>query len=342
MSWTEVVGQDVTTTLLRRAVVTGRASHAYLFAGPTGVGKREAARVLAKVLNCAAPPAPGECCDRCIPCQNIDAGVFPDFLQVTKIKGRDIKIAQIVRRDPETDDLKATPVSTFLAHRPLEGRRSVVVVVDADQMNETAQNALLKTLEEPPEYAQFVLTTANPNGLLPTIRSRSQLVNFPPLPATVVAAALQKDGVAAEQARLLAALSGGSLGRARDLGCDEGLSRRRADAQAMLMGLAGQDDLGALGRAEEWEKRRDELPELLDLTLLWLRDALVIAEGCPEQLVVALDALPALQDLTGRAGRVRLMQMVDAVFSARKQLDRNANIRLVLDVLMLRLSGLAA
>lgn len=342
MSWSEVVGQGQTTALLRKAVAHGRTAHAYLFVGPAGVGKGDAARVLAKVLNCTAPPAPGECCDACTACRKLDAGVFPDYLPVTRVRGKDIKIAQVVRRDPDTDELKVTPVSEFVARRPLEGRRAVVVVLDADQMNETAQNALLKTLEEPPDHVQFVLTTSNPNGLLPTIRSRSQALNFPPAPTAVVAAALEQDGLAPGDARLLAALAGGSLGRARELARDGGLASRRAEARELLSGLAGLDDLGALTRAEAWEKRRDELPELLDLILFWLRDALVLTTGVPDHLVVAADALPALTDLARRLGRNRLLKTVDAVLEARQQLDRNANTRLVLDVLLLRLAELAA
>lgn len=342
MAWSEVIGQGVVTALLRRAAAAGRLAHAYLFIGPPGVGKREAARVLAKVLNCTAPPFPGECCDRCTSCQNIDAGVYPDYLLVQKVKGKDIKVAQIVYRERETEELNVTPVRTFVARKPLEGARSVVVVAEADQMNETAQNALLKTLEEPPAYAHFILTTTNPNGLLPTIRSRCQSLHFPPVSVSAVADTLQQEGLAAEQARLLAAISGGSIGRARALSQDDGLGRRREDAWSLLAGLAGQDELGALARAEEWERRKEELPELLDLVLLWLRDALVVAQEGPRELVVCLDALPALQVQAQRLGAVKLVQMIDLVLSARQQLDRNANTRLVLDVLMLRLGALGA
>lgn len=341
MSWSEVVGQDLTTKLLQRAAATDRLAHAYLFTGPFGVGKRDAARVLAKVLNCLARPEPGECCDRCISCRNIDAGVFPDFLVVERIKGKDIKIAQIVYRERETDDLKTTAVKTFVSRKPLEGRRSVVVVAEAEQMNEAAQNALLKTLEEPPEYAHFILTTTNPNGLLPTIRSRSQFLSFPPAPTTLVAEILQRDGVPTDRARFLAALSGGSIGRARELEKDELLAKRREDARLLLTGLVNQDDTGILARAEEWERRKEELPVLLELVLFWLRDALVVMLGQANTLVLAVDALPTLQELARVLGKDKLVQMIDAVMTAQQRLERNANTRLVLDVLMFKLGSLA-
>lgn len=337
MGWEELIGQSLAAEMLRRAVAAGRTAHAYLFTGPRGVGKQEAARLLARALNCLEPPVPGDSCGRCSQCRKVIEGVHPDVL-VLNPPGRTIKLGLVVQRDDTPNGW--TPVRTFVSRLPAEGRAQVVIVVEADRLGAEAANALLKTLEEPPPYTVFVLTTANEAGILPTIRSRCQPVIFPPAPLEVVAAALEREGMAPEQARLLAALSGGSIGRARELAGDEAVSRRREQARALLEEVArGLDFLGCLARAEALEQQRDEIPELLDLLLLWLRDCLLVAAGADPRLVVAQDALPFLQSLAASLGRERLLVMAEAVRQARQQIDRNAALRLVLDVMLLRLSG---
>lgn len=337
MGWNELVGQPLASRMLARAVAARRTAHAYLFTGPRGVGKREAALLLARALNCLEPPAPGDSCGRCLQCRKIAAGVHPD-VTVLNPSGRTIKLGVIVQRDDTPEGL--TPLRTFVSRLPTEGRHQVAVLVEADRLGMEAANALLKTLEEPPPYTTFVLTTGNEAGILPTIRSRCQPVIFPPAPLPEVAEALTREGLEPAQANLLAALSGGSIGRARELVRDEDLTRRREQARGLLADLMqGLDETECLARAEELEQQRDEVPELLDLFLLWLRDSLVVLEGTDSDLVVARDQLPFLRTAVGQLGRNRLIAMVEAVSRARQQLDRNANLRLVLDVMLLDLAG---
>lgn len=339
MSWNELIGQPLATRVLRGAVASGRIGHAYLFLGPAGVGKRDAGRILAKALICESPPAPGESCDRCRSCRKIDAGTHPDLLQVEP-HGKQIRLPQITNRKEESEKVGHTPVRSFLALRPGEGKRKVVIIGQADLLNTEAANALLKSLEEPPDYAVLVLVSENPAGILPTIRSRCQPVSFPPAPLPLVAEALAAEGMPPEQAQLLAALSGGAVGRARELVQDADLARRRMEMQQLLEGLANWDDGTLLERAEGLEKRKEEVPELLDLLLLWLRDALVYAETGREELVVSQDHLPFVTQFGRRMGPRRLVSMVHVAGRARSGLDKNANVRLLLDVMLLKLAGL--
>jgi DNA polymerase-3 subunit delta' len=190
--WGRVVGQDKAVALLQRAAE--RPVHAYLLVGPRGSGIEEAARCFAAAL--IAPDGDERAWDLSL------RGVHPDVVEI----------------DPPANQIRVDDAQTIVEEvyrSPLEGARKVIVVFDAERMNESAGNKLLKTLEEPPLTAVLVLVTAGADQLLPTIRSRCQRVDFAYLGTDAVAAALAADGVDPDRARLLAALGGGRIDRAR-------------------------------------------------------------------------------------------------------------------------------
>lgn len=328
MSWSAIRGQDMAVQLLRRAVATGRVAHAYLFAGPPGVGKRTTAWELARSLNCLSP-AGDEACGACTSCRKLaaDPPVHPDVTLVEP-DGRFIR----------TEQMRA--VQTEMYARPTEGRVRVAIIDGAERMNAEAGNRLLKVLEEPPAYARFVLLTTNLAGVLPTIVSRCQIVHFSPVPPEEIAAILQqRAGLDPGRARLFASLSGGSVGGALEMAGNPEVGERRDSALRLLLRLGDMDDADLLAQAEVWEKDRDHLEAHLEMTTLWLRDALLLAQGAPERLVVNCDRTADARRLAERYGGGGLLAMLEAVASAREQLLRSANTRLVLDVLMLRLRG---
>jgi len=316
--------------LLRRAVASGRVAHAYLFAGPPGVGKRTVALELARSLGCLSPVG-DEACGTCSSCRKlaVDPPVHPDVTLVEP-DGRLIR----------TEQMRAVQAEVYA--RPTEGRVRVVIIDGAERMNAESGNRLLKVLEEPPAYACFVLLTTNLAGVLPTIVSRCQIVHFSPVPAEESAVILQqRAGLDPGRARLFASLSGGSVGQALEMAGNPEVGERRDAALQLLLRLGEMDDADLLAQAETWEKDRDHIEANLEMTTLWLRDALVLAQGAPERLVVNCDRTPDARRLAARYGGGGLLQMLEAVTAARGQLLRSANARLVLDVLMLRLHGAA-
>src|SRR5829696_5118 len=169
----EVLGQDHITRALRNSVVEGRVGHAYLFSGPRGTGKTSTARILAKVLNCAAPTAEGEPCCACDNCVAVADGRVIDWL-----------LEQDAASKSKVDDMRE-----LLERVPLgtSGNRKVIILDEVHMLSQGAENALLKTLEEPPEHVVFVLATTDPQKVRPTIRSRTQHFDFKLLPPEVLA-----------------------------------------------------------------------------------------------------------------------------------------------------------
>lgn len=327
MSWSTIIGQPLALRLLRQALAANKLAHAYLFVGPQGVGKRLTAMELAKRLNCLSPRPDESACDTCVSCRKMAAEppTHPDLAVVTP-DGRFIK----------TDQMRELQADMYA--RPTEGRARVAIIDGAERLNAEAGNRVLKLLEEPPAYAVFLLLTHNLAGVLPTIVSRCQVVNFPPIGNDEVARYLREHRqLDAGQARLYAALSGGSIGRAVEIAGNPEIGQRRDDAYGLLQKLHDLDDVDLLGQAEALEKQKENLDSWLEMLTIWLRDGLVISQEAPESLAVNADKLSEVRRLAIRYGTPGLMAMLEAVSETRGQLLRNANTRLALDVLMLRL-----
>ena len=169
----QIRGQDRVVERLRRAMTSERVPHAYLFAGPAGVGKHTTAVALAAAMNCER--APGEGCGECATCERIGAGLHPDVVTLERQGASQTVPIEVIR----------TRVIPALGMAPHEARARFFLIEEATSLLGPAANALLKTLEEPPARTHFVLATASVGELLPTIRSRCQRVSFQPLPAAL-------------------------------------------------------------------------------------------------------------------------------------------------------------
>jgi len=323
MPFSELIAQDRALSPLRSALRRGTLHHAYLFGGPEGVGKGRAARLLAQAANCEGGAAgPGglreDACGACTPCRKIAKGIHPDVLVLAeervmaKAGAWEPKGGRSPSKDIVVDQVRDL-VDRRLALKRFEGRRRFVVIDPADAMNPQAQNALLKTLEEPPEDTTLVLVAASPDALLPTIRSRCLRVPFAPVPVAVIAERLESEGHPPEKARLAAALSGGSLGRA--LAVNDAALEAQA---AAVLGAASldPDDAGAwLAFAREHGGDREEAQALCDLLLVWLRDVAATQAGAPEL---------ALGDLAGATRRAAAALSPAESLRRRREVQRSA------------------
>ncbi len=361
MSFTSILGQERAVASLRAALARGQLHHAYLFGGPEGIGKELTARTLAQAANCER--ASGDACGQCSACRRIADRNHPDMIWVLP------EAEQIARGWAGRADFSGTPsrdiriaqiraLQERLSFRPLEARTRFIFICGAEAMNPQAQNALLKTLEEPPPATVLILIAAAPNHLLPTIRSRCLKLSFMPLDTELIAQKLIADKkVAPELAHQCAALSFGSLGAAAAL--DVKALEKRRERLERLTRLDEGDVAEALGFAEQIAAEKGAAPSALALFETWYRDVALIASlgeveadgwhapalpavaGAaemppPERLLLHGDLRALLEASALKLGPVEPLRRIDLCRDVRARLRFNASPRLQLEQLFLR------
>ncbi len=327
----QTVGQDRAVAALQRGLAQGTRAHAYLFVGPPQVGKGTLALELAQALNCEGPELP---CQECSACRRIAAGIHAD-VQVVGVGVSDGGI----HKDISIDQIRE--LGRVVSLRPFEGRCRVIIIDPADAMNEAAQNAFLKTLEEPPPDVVFVLITSRPQALRDTIRSRCQRLDLSPLPVPDMEEALrQRWSVAPPQAQLLARLSRGRLGWAIAAHQDEEMMRVRHEALMDIRALPERTIQERFVYASEVASRfsrdRTTVLAVLDLWREWWRDILLLASGC-QDVITNLDLKDILNGEAGRYDPAQVVAFLRSLAATKRRLEGNVNPRLALEVLMLDL-----
>jgi DNA polymerase-3 subunit delta' len=329
VSWQRVRGHEALIQAFARAVERGRLAHAYLFTGPPGIGKRLFATELAKALLCEDPPTGRfDSCDHCPACLQIDAGSHPDFFQAGLPADKHEWPIELMRE-----------LLRGFALKSARGKGKVAVLDDADDFNEESANAFLKTLEEPPPRSVLILIGTSPDRQLPTILSRCQVMRFAPLPDAQVAELLRAQGI--EDAALvdrLVRLGGGSPGQARAL-ADPALWEFR---RTFLQKLSGPViDSVALGRAwiefteeagKESAAQRQRASLVLRLLIDLLSDVLRVQLGWKPRLTETGE-LPMVEALAKRLDGERLLVLLERCLEADLQIDRRAQLTLVLEAL---------
>ncbi|AKU90445.1 DNA polymerase III subunit delta' [Vulgatibacter incomptus] len=341
MNLSSIFGQPRATSMLRSALERRRIHHAWLFAGPEGVGKEAAARAFAASLLCRAGGGEPvvEACGTCPSCQKLDRGVHPDLVEILpeaeavarkRIAREDLPKAP--SRELKIDQIRKLQASLSLA--PLEGPRRVVVMIGADTLNAPAQNAFLKTLEEPPTGTHIVLLADTADALLPTTRSRCVRVPFAPLPLELVAERVaEQTGDGLERARLRAALAGGSLGAA--LRIDGPALESRGRILEAIEALDPADLRPLLRLAEELGgKGREESELALDVVALFYRDAALGAEGVSDDALANQDQAALVRAAAARGAEDALRRHRLAL-RAKAAIGRHAMGRLAFERMLL-------
>ena len=324
MSFRDIKGQDRAILFLKGTLTSSRVAHAYIFFGPEGIGKKLAALNFAKALNCASN-AFSEPCDNCISCKKIDNMNHPDiFLLEPEKEGVSLKIEKI------------RELIKNIALKAYEGKRKVYIINDAHLATQEAQNALLKTLEEPPSASVVILITDKIGSLYSTIRSRAQVVKFFPLKVDAVKAILIKAYKMEDvKAHILAGLAAGSAGKALRYADADIFDKRNTLLRALASVKA---EFFNLDFFEDVPKERLRL--YLDMMLAWYRDILVAKTVSGE--VPGLVNIDRREEISSEAKNQRIEKVADIInqiISMGSFLDQNANPKLAMSVLGLKIHG---
>lgn len=347
-----IVGQDTAKRVLVRAVREGSPTHAYLFLGLEGTGKCATAIEFARALNCE-DPREGHACGECGVCRTIDHGNFPD-VRVWSPDGQNTKIEQM------------REMRDSVVFKPVRGRWKINIVEQGDTLNDESANCILKLLEEPPPYLVNILLFRNAAAVLPTIRSRCQMVRFTQVSASELVDRLLEDfGLPNDEARFLAAYSQGCPGKAIRLIGNESFFARREEivgaASALTSGgqwlalklaevLRGpnskqsdekddEDEPDAPAVKQPKRSKRDAAVESLDMLLLWYRDLLAARLQGGEAALVNIDKRDDILLQCERyphAGHIAAA--VEAILQAKRAVLGNANPQIVTEALMMRLA----
>jgi DNA polymerase-3 subunit delta' len=325
-----VYGHDWAVDHLRRALANGRVRHAYLIVGTESIGKETFARAFAMTLNCTEADETARPCGRCSACKRIASGSHPDILYS--------------ENDPATGVLKTEEVRAMMgriALKPYEARYRIAIFRDFDHARGNAQDALLKTLEEPPPQAVLLLLAPAPETLLPTITSRSQVIALRPLATEAVREALiQHKGAAPDQADLLARLCGGRMGWAIRALQDPAILDQRAQALDLLEDALHRNRAGRFEIADGLSRDKLALTPLLELWQTYWRDVLLLAQGAAAP-PANLDRLDALKRLANSMTPDEALSSLKATRRTLDDLTKNLNLRLALEVLFLDYPGLS-
>jgi DNA polymerase-3 subunit delta' len=376
----ELIHQPAAASFLRGVVASGRPANAYLFSGPAGVGKGTAALAFARALLCertpgdataapdlfggqaAEPPGPplDDACGVCAGCLKSGQLQHPDLKFLFPVSGEERDLEETVQETLAA--MRADPLHVFVyekaasirlsltrellrefAFAPFEARRRVVVVRDADRMREDQYSAMLKTLEEPGASTVWVLTTSRIARLPATIQSRCQGVRFGPIPEAVLIAFLtERAGMAGREARLLAALSSGSLGRALALR-DSDPIRLRDEAMGLLAPALRGDGPGLWKAAQGFMKYgrtgRETLRRMIEFHELWLRDLLRLRAGAPAEMLAHRDREAELRRQAERLSVTEIRRRLLVLEEALRSIDGNVTADLTVFSTMARVAG---
>lgn len=324
-NFSEICGNENLINNLKNSITNDRVNHAYIFEGAKGMGKLTIAKAFAKTLNCNEGKS--EACSSCISCQSFDSGSNPDIIYVTHQK-------TII----SVDDVREQILQN-VAVKPYNFRYKIFIIPEADKMNVAAQNAFLKSLEEPPSYAKFLLLCENSNKLLSTVLSRCILFKLRPVSQGEATDYLVKNtDLDREEAALYASYAQGNIGRAIVLSHSEQFKENRFKAIELIKDLEDCDMIRLYKLADTFKDyEKPQCDEILEDMFLLYRDALVLKSTGSAVGVIQKDIMETVEKIS-RSDTARLIKRCQAINTARNNLNiNNANRQMAVEALFFKI-----
>ena len=306
MYFDKIIGQSFAKKYLSNSIKKDKINHAYLFEGIDGVGKSTFAKEFAKYL---------------LKTEHIENS--PDYINIEP-QGASIKIAQI--RNLQTD----------VIIKP-HGDYKIYIINNAEKMTMESQNALLKTLEEPPIYVIIILITNNKNSLLDTIKSRCDIVKFLPIPLVELKTYLEDRGIDEKKASMLSTFSRGSISKALELSESSDFMIMREDIQNNIQTMLEKNVVEVLELPNKYDKYKDNIIEVLDITINYFRDIMMLKENIDKDMIINIDKITYLQNMSKKINYSQVSKIIDIIEETKKKLRSNCNFNLSVQVMALNI-----
>ena len=325
MGFNNIIGHEEIIGHLKNAIESGKISHSYIFTGEPGSGKKLLAGTFASTLQCEAGGT--EPCQKCDSCKKAMGKNHPDIIMVSHEKPGTITIDEI--RDQVINDIDI---------RPYYSPYKIYIIADADLMTPQAQNALLKTIEEPPEYGIVILMTSNISALLPTIQSRCLTMEFRPLSTAVVESFVKEHcQVPDYQARASAAFAQGNLGKAMRYAKSEDFIERKDHIISLLRHVEQMDLSEMLAVIKDLVTRKDEVRDYIDLMVLWYRDVLLFKATKDINQLLFQDEASYISREASHRSYEKIEEILQAFEKAKVRLRANVNFDITMELMLLTL-----
>lgn len=323
----DILGNDMVKDHFKKAIEGHKVSHAYILTGEAGMGRKSIANAFAMTLLCEKGGS--EPCMVCHSCKQVLGGNHPDLIYVTHEKPASIGVDDI--REQINDTIMIRPYSSYY---------KIYIVDEAEKMTVQAQNALLKTIEEPPSYAVILLITTNQEAFLPTILSRCIQLKLKPLKDFTVKSYLTEHlHVPDKEAEICAAFARGNLGKAIHLSSSDEFKDLYQKVMSVIKSVGDMDITMLLDCIREIKDQKFEMNDMLDLMQLWFRDVLMFKVTKDMNLLIFRDEYKAINEMGQKYDYAGLEEILNAVDLARTRLEANVNMELAMELLLLTIKN---
>lgn len=319
----EIIGHDQIIEHLQNGIASGKVSHAYILNGPDDSGKRMIAEAFAMALQCEEHGTEG--CMECHSCKQAMSKNQPDIIYVTHEKPNTISVDDIRKQVKNDVDIK-----------PYASPYKIYIVDEAEKMNTQAQNALLKTIEEPPAYVVILLLTTNADAFLPTIRSRCITLNLKVVPDEKIKAYLMESyQIPDYQAEVCTAFAQGNVGKAVKLAASESFHEIKNSALQLIRRLKEIDLHEMMEAVKQISEYKLEINDYFDIMMIWYRDVLLYKATADVNHLIFKDEIYDIKKSASQSSYEGIEQILEALEKAKVRLNANVNFDLVIELLLL-------
>lgn len=324
LDFNQIIGHKQIKQHLKKAVVMDKISHAYIFSGEDGTGKNMLAEAFSNLLQCAGRLGKEEVCHTCQSCLQAETNNHPDIIRITHEKAS-IGI----------DDIR-TQMNNDIGIKPYSSPYKIYIIDEAEKLTEQAQNALLKTIEEPPSYGIVLLLTNNLNTLLPTILSRCVTLKLQPVDKDLIKEYLMSNHQVPDYlAELSQLFSGGNVGKAIKYASSEEFDIMKGDALHILKYIDEMKIYEIMEAIKKLSEHKEQITEYLDFFILWYRDVLIFKATQDVNLLTYKSEIQEIMKQSNKKSYEAVQSILNAIDKAKLRLKANVNSDIALELMLL-------